>query len=149
MIFNQEQKKIIGKFFVSILALLLIIMCYSYAIPRTEVEIDTVYHSSYSALFVQSKITNAGTEDITGLIVKSSVWNKTEMMISETHYPNNLKSKESVKIPPLVFDGAHADEYDLIIIIEFNGKDGKKTIIYNYKIADYGNLAWHDQYLKF
>ena len=56
MIFNQEQKKIIGKFFVSILALLLIIMCYSYAIPRTEVEIDTVYHSSYSALFVQSKM---------------------------------------------------------------------------------------------
>ena len=32
---------------------------------------------------------------------------------------------------------------------EFNQDDGKQNIIYNYKIADYGNLAWHDQYFSF
>ena len=149
MIFSREQKRILVKSGTVLLALFLIFICYSYVIPRTEVEIDTVYHSSYSALFVQSKINNAGTEEITDLKVKSSVWNGTEMLETETHYPGILKAKESVKLPPLLFDGPHADEYDLVIVLEFNGKEGKQSIVYNYKIKDYGNLVWHDQFLDF
>ena len=149
MIFSREQKRILVKSGTVVLALFLIFICYSYVIPRTEVEIDTVYHSSYSALFVQSKINNAGTEEITDLKVKSSVWNNTEMLETETHYPGILKAKESVKLPPLLFDGPHADEYDLVIVLEFNGKEGKQSIVYNYKIKDYGNLVWHDQFLDF
>ena len=149
MIFSREQKRILVKSGTVVLALFLIFICYSYVIPRTEVEIDTVYHSSYSALFVQSKINNAGTEEITDLKVKSSVWNGTEMLETETHYPGILKAKESVKLPPLLFDGPHADEYDLVIVLEFNGKEGKQSIVYNYKIKDYGNLVWHDQFLDF
>ena len=149
MIFSREQKRILVKSGTVLLALFLIFICYSYVIPRTEVEIDTVYHSSYSALFVQSKINNAGTEEITDLKVKSSVWNGTEMLETETHYPGILKAKESVKLPPLLFDGPHADEYDLVIVLEFSGKEGKQSIVYNYKIKDYGNLVWHDQFLDF
>ena len=149
MIFSREQKRILVKSGTVVLALFLIFICYSYVIPRTEIEIDTVYHSSYSALFVQSKINNAGTEEITDLKVKSSVWNGTEMLETETHYPGILKAKESVKLPPLLFDGPHADEYDLVIVLEFNGKEGKQSIVYNYKIKDYGNLVWHDQFLDF
>ncbi len=149
MIFSREQKRILVKSGTVVLALFLIFICYSYVIPRTEVEIDTVYHSSYSALFVQSKINNAGTEEITDLKVKSSVWNGTEMLETETHYPGILKAKESVKLPPLLFDGPHADEYDLVIVLEFSGKEGKQSIVYNYKIKDYGNLVWHDQFLDF
>ena len=149
MIFSREQKRILVKSGTVVLALFLIFICYSYVIPRTEVEIDTVYHSSYSALFVQSKINNAGTEEITDLKVKSSVWNSTEMLETETHYPGILKAKESVKLPPLLFDGPHADEYDLVIVLEFSGKEGKQSIVYNYKIKDYGNLVWHDQFLDF
>lgn len=149
MIFSREQKRILVKSGTVVLALFLIFICYSYVIPRTEIEIDTVYHSSYSALFVQSKINNAGTEEITDLKVKSSVWNGTEMLETETHYPGILKAKESVKLPPLLFDGPHADEYDLVIVLEFSGKEGKQSIVYNYKIKDYGNLVWHDQFLDF
>ena len=149
MIFSREQKRILVKSGTVLLALFLIFICYSYVIPRTEVEIDTVYHSSYSALFVQSKINNAGTEEITDLKEKSSVWNGTEMLETETHYPGILKAKESVKLPPLLFDGPHADEYDLVIVLEFSGKEGKQSIVYNYKIKDYGNLVWHDQFLDF
>ena len=149
MIFNREQKRILVKSGTIILALFLIFICYSYIIPRTEIEIDTVYHSSYSALFVQSKINNAGTEEITDLKVKSSVWNGSEMLATETHYPGILQAKESVKLPPLLFEGPHADKYELIIVLEFSGKDGKQNIVYNYKIKDYGNLAWHDQFLEF
>ena len=149
MIFSREQKRILVKSGTVVLALFLIFICYSYVIPRTEVEIDTVYHSSYSALFVQSKINNAGTEEITDLKVKSSVWNGTEMLETETHYPGILKAKESVKLPPLLFDGPHADEYYLVIVLEFSGKEGKQSIVYNYKIKDYGNLVWHDQFLDF
>ena len=149
MIFSREQKRILVKSGTIVLALFLIFICYSYVIPRTEIEIDTVYHSSYSALFVQSKINNAGTEEITDLKVKSSVWNGTEMLETETHYPGILKAKESVKLPPLLFDGPHADEYDLVIVLEFSGKEGKQSIVYNYKIKDYGNLVWHDQFLDF
>ena len=149
MIFNRDQKRILVKSGTIILALFLIFICYSYIIPRTEIEIDTVYHSSYSALFVQSKINNAGTEEITDLKVKSSVWNGSEMLATETHYPGILQAKESVKLPPLLFEGPHADKYELIIVLEFSGKDGKQNIVYNYKIKDYGNLAWHDQFLEF
>ena len=53
MIFSKEQKRVLVKTGTVVLALFLIFICYSYVIPRTEVEIDTVYHSSYSALFVQ------------------------------------------------------------------------------------------------
>ena len=58
MILGPQQRKIIVKFGVGIMALILVFVCYSYVIPRTEVEIDTVYHSSYSALFVQSEFFN-------------------------------------------------------------------------------------------
>ena len=44
---------------------------------------------------------------------------------------------------------AHADEYDLLIVMEFDSDDEKQNIVYNYKIKDYGNLAWHDQYFSF
>ena len=146
---SVEQRKIIGKFAVVVVAVLLVLLCYSYFLPRTEVEIDTVYHSSYSGLFVQSKVSNTGTKEITDLKIKSSVWNGTEMLVSETNYPGILKSKQSVKLPHLMFDGPHADEYDLIIEMEFNSNEGKQTLIYNYEIKDYGNLAWHDQYFSF
>ena len=85
-----EQRKIIAKFAVVIVAVLLILLCYSYFLPRTEVEIDTVYHSSYSGLFVQSKISNTGTKEITDLKVKLAVWNSTDLLQSETHYPGVL-----------------------------------------------------------
>jgi len=76
------------------MALLLVFVCYSYIIPRTEVEIDTVYHSSYSALFVQSKISNTGTKQISNLKIKSSVWNSTEMLETDTHYPGALATPD-------------------------------------------------------
>ena len=149
MIIGPQQRKVIINFGVGIMALLLIFVCYSYVIPRTEVEIDTVYHSSYSALFVQSKISNTGTKQISNLKVKSSVWNGTEMLKSDTHYPGVLHAKQSVKLPPLIFDGPHSDSYELLINIEFIIDGEKQTLAYNYEIADYGNLAWHDQYVSF
>ena len=144
-----EQRKVIAKFAVVIVAVLLILLCYSYFLPRTEVEIDTVYHSSYSGLFVQSKVSNSGTKEITDLKVKLAVWNSTELLQSEINYPGVLSPKQSVKLPVLIFDGPHADSYELIISMEFNSEEGKQIINYNYKIADYGNLAWHDQYFSF
>ncbi len=149
MIIGPQQRKVIIKFGVGIMALLLVFVCYSYIIPRTEVEIDTVYHSSYSALFVQSKISNTGTKQISNLKIKSSVWNGTEMLENDTHYPGVLNAKQSVKLPPLIFDGPHSDSYELLINLEFIIDGEKQTLAYNYEIADYGNLAWHDQYMSF
>ena len=149
MILGPQQRKIIVKFGVGIMALLLVFVCYSYVIPRTEVEIDTVYHSSYSALFVQSKISNTGTKQNTNLKIKSSVWNGTEMLETDTHYPGVLNAKQSVKLPPLIFDGPHSDSYELLINLEFIIDGEKQILAYNYEIADYGNLAWHDQYMSF
>ena len=149
MILGPQQRKVIIKFGVGIMALLLVFVCYSYVIPRTEVEIDTVYHSSYSALFVQSKISNTGTKQISNLKIKSSVWNGTEMLETDTHYPGVLNAKQSVKLPPLIFDGPHSDSYELLINLEFRIDGEKQTLAYNYEIADYGNLAWHDQYMSF
>jgi hypothetical protein len=149
MIIGPQQRKVIIKFGVGIMALLLVFVCYSYIIPRTEVEIDTVYHSSYSALFVQSKISNTGTKQISNLKIKSSVWNGTEMLETDTHYPGVLNAKQSVKLPPLIFDGPHSDSYELLINLEFIIDGEKQTLAYNYEIADYGNLAWHDQYMSF
>ena len=149
MILGPQQRKVIIKFGVGIMALLLVLVCYSYVIPRTEVEIDTVYHSSYSALFVQSKISNTGTNQISNLKIKSSVWNGTEMLETDTHYPGVLNAKQSVKLPPLIFDGPHSDSYELLINLEFIIDGEKQTLAYNYEIADYGNLAWHDQYMSF
>ena len=149
MILGPQQRKVIIKFGVGIMALLLVFVCYSYVIPRTEIEIDTVYHSSYSALFVQSKISNTGTNQISNLKIKSSVWNGTEMLETDTHYPGVLNAKQSVKLPPLIFDGPHSDSYELLINLEFIIDGKKQTLAYNYEIADYGNLAWHDQYMSF
>ena len=146
---GPQQRRVIVKFGVGIQALLVIFVCYSYVIPRTEIEVETVYHSSYSALFVQSKLSNTGTKEITELKVKISVWNGTKMLETETHYPGNILPKQSVKLPPLLFDGPHSDSYELLIGIEFV-VDGEKVVLaYNYEIADYGNLAWHDQYVSF
>ena len=149
MILGPQQRKVIIKFGVGIMALLLVFVCYSYVIPRTEVEIDTVYHSSYSALFVQSKVSNTGTKQISNLKIKSSVWNGTEMLETDTHYPGVLNAKQSVKLPPLIFDGPHSDSYELLINLEFIIDGEKQILAYNYEIADYGNLAWHDQYMSF
>ena len=149
MMIGPQQRKVIVKFGVAILALLVIFVSYSYIIPRTDVEVETVYHSSYSALFVQSKLSNTGTKQITELKVKISVWNGTEMLETDTHYPGILNAKQSVKLPPLLFDGPHSDSYELLINIECVVDGEKLTLTYNYEIADYGNLAWHDQYVSF
>ena len=149
MILGPQQRKVILKFGIGIMALLLVFVCYSYVIPRTEVEIDTVYHSSYSGLFVQSKISNTGTKQISNLKIKSSVWNGTEMLETDTHYPGVLNAKQSVKLPPLIFNGPHSDSYELLINLEFIIDGEKQILAYNYEIADYGNLAWHDQYMSF
>ena len=149
MILGPQQRKVILKFGIGIMALLLVFVCYSYVIPRTEVEIDTVYHSSYSGLFVQSKISNTGTKQISNLKIKSSVWNGTEMLETNTHYPGVLNAKQSVKLPPLIFYGPHSDSYELLINLEFIIDGEKQILAYNYEIADYGNLAWHDQYMSF
>ena len=149
MILGPQQRKVIVKFGIGIMALLLIFVCYSYVIPRTEVEVDTVYHSSYSGLFVQSKISNTGTKQISNLKIKSSVWNGTEMLETDTHYPGVLNAKQSVKLPPLIFNGPHSDSYELLINLEFIIDGEKQILAYNYEIADYGNLAWHDQYMSF
>ena len=149
MILGPQQRKVIVKFGIGIMALLLIFVCYSYVILRTEVEIDTVYHSSYSGLFVQSKISNTGTKQISNLKIKSSVWNGTEMLETDTHYPGVLNAKQSVKLPPLIFNGPHSDSYELLINLEFIIDGEKQILAYNYEIADYGNLAWHDQYMSF
>lgn len=146
---SAEQRKIVAKFAAVVVSIILVLLCYSYLLPRTEVEIDTVYHSSYSGLFVQSKVSNTGTNPITDLKVKLAVWNSTELLQTETHYPGVLNAKQSVKLPVLIFDGPHADSYELIISMEFNSEEGKQVLNYNYKIADYGNLAWHDQYFSF
>ena len=146
---SAEQRKIVAKFAAVVVSIILVLLCYSYLLPRTEVEIDTVYHSSYSGLFVQSKVSNTGTNPITDLKVKLAVWNSTELLQTETHYPGVLNAKQSVKLPVLIFDGPHADSFELIISMEFNSEEGKQVLNYNYKIADYGNLAWHDQYFSF
>ena len=62
---------------------------------------------------------------------------------------SNILPKQSVKLPPLLFDGPHSDSYELLIGIEFVVDGEKLTLTYNYVIADYGNLAWHDQYVSF
>ena len=143
---DKQQQKIIGKFAIGIVALLVIFVSYNYIIPRTEVEIDTVYHSSYSSLFVQSKISNSGTKEVSDMEIKMSVWNKDELLKTETHYPGVLKSKQTAKLPALLFDGSHSEDYELIISMNFIVDDDKNSVTYYYKIADYGNLAWHDQY---
>ena len=61
---DEKQRLILLKFAVAILSVIVIFVCYSYALPRTEIEMDTVYHSSYSGLFVQSKISNTGTKAV-------------------------------------------------------------------------------------
>ena len=131
---SVEQRKIVAKFAAVVVSIILVLLCYSYLLPRTEVEIDTVYHSSYSGLFVQSKISNTGTNPITDLKVKLAVWNSTELLQTETHYPGVLNPKQSVKLPVLIFDGPHADSYELIISMEFNSEEGKQVLNYNYKI---------------
>ena len=71
------------------------------------------------------------------------------MLENDTHYPGVLNAKQSVKLPPLIFDGPHSDSYELLINLEFIIDGEKQTLAYNYEIADYGNLAWHDQYMSF
>ena len=71
------------------------------------------------------------------------------MLESDSHYPGILNAKQSVKLPPLLFDGPHSDSYELLINVEFIIDGEKQTLDYNYEIADYGNLAWHDQYVSF
>ena len=71
------------------------------------------------------------------------------MLETDTHYPGVLNAKQSVKLPPLIFDGPHSDSYELLINLEFIIDGEKQTLAYNYEIADYGNLAWHDQYMSF
>ena len=38
---------------------------------------------------------------------------------------------------------------ELLINMEFVTDGEKLLLAYNYEIADYGNLAWHDQYVSF
>ena len=63
---DDKQKQILLKFAVAILSVMVIFVCYSYALPRTEIEMDTVYHSSFLLY------TSPSPRDISTYLMKSS-----------------------------------------------------------------------------
>lgn len=53
--------------------LLLLWAGWAYAIPRTELRVETVYHHSYSGNFIQCRVTNEGTLAFSGLEIELSL----------------------------------------------------------------------------
>ena len=64
--------------------------------------------------------------------------NKTKKQVSSDSKNNENNNFEENKVKEVVSENN-----------EFNSDEGKQILNYNYKIADYGNLAWHDQYFSF
>ncbi len=126
--------------------LLLLWAGWAYAIPRTELRVETVYHHSYSGNFIQCRVTNEGTLAFSGLEIELSVWNDTLLVEQQSWRPGALAAHQSVKLPSLVYHEPSAFDYQLLLTIRFSDENGPHELRWAYEIAEYGNLAWSETY---
>ena len=143
---NREQRRLLLRGGAILAVLLLLWAGWVWVIPRTAVDVETVYHHSYSGNFIQCRITNEGTTSFSGLELELSVWNDTLLVEQETWRPGTLAPHTSIKLPPLIYHEPAAYDYQLLLTLRFSDERGSYELHWSHTIAEYANLEWLDSY---
>lgn len=145
---NQRNKQLTTILLYGFLIFILLSTSYLYIFPRTEVEVKTAYHHSFSGGYLQVRLTNAGTHDVTDVSLEITVWKDEDLINSTIHEMDILANRESIKLPELMFYSEAQLTHTAVITLTFTEGDTVQRSVWSYEIKDYANLFWEDQYLK-
>ncbi len=143
---KKERGIIVGTIFV----VLLLVLSYTFILPRVQVNTTTVYHQSFSGTSVQSKVENTGTYEITGLRANLSVYDEDGKLVD---YANETVSifepRNSFKLG-FTFTGPQIKSYTVNLTLEFESQGisytGKDKVVFSYEIKDYMNNNWKEKF---
>ncbi len=115
MKFTREQWRVLRMAGVGLLVLALLWGSYAYIVPRTAMRIDTVYHYSYSGIFVQCRLANEGTHDASEVELHIAVWNGSELKGQRSYLLGDLDAHDDEKLVPLRFYGEAGDTSRVVL----------------------------------
>jgi len=145
---DEQNRKLATTLLYGFVIFLLLSASYLYVFPRTEVEVKTAYHQSFSGNYLQVRITNAGTHDVNDVELEISVWKEETLINSTIHEIELLGKRESIKLPEMRYYSEAQLSYTAIISLTFTVDGAVQHSVWSYTIEDYANLFWEDQYLK-
>ena len=139
-------KKQRGVIFVSFLTILVVIMAYTFVVPRVQLNVTTVYHQSFSGTSIQTRLENKGTYDIADLRVNLSVVKKEtgELMDYENDTIKLLETRNSFKIG-FTFQGPQVETYIATLTLKFESEGLDYNESFEYEIKDYMNNNWDEK----
>ena len=149
---NQNNRTLATTLLYGFVIFLLLSTSYLFIFPRTEVEVKTAYHQSFSGNYLQVRLTNAGTHDVSDVSLEITVWKgdliNGELINSTTHEMDILKNRESIKLPEFMYYSEAQLTHTAVITLTFTIDGTVQRSVWSYTIEDYANLFWEDQYLK-
>ena len=145
---NQNNRTLATTLLYGFVIFLLLSTSYLFIFPRTEVEVKTAYHQSFSGSYLQVRLTNAGTHDVSDVSLEITVWKDEELINSTIHEMDILKNRDSKKLPELMYYSEAQLMHTAIITLTFTVDGTVQRSVWSYTIEDYANLFWEDQYLK-
>ena len=116
---------------VVVLAILIVAGLQAFIIPRTELEVRTVYHESSGGgtaplIDFNVRFTNEGTRDINSLIVNVEIYNSTGHRVATRNLDytgNTLLKGERIDLD-IPFYGSQLEDYKIRIGVAFQGHRG-------------------------
>ena len=145
---NQNNRTLATTLLYGFVIFLLLSTSYLFIFPRTEVEVKTAYHQSFSGSYLQVRLTNAGTHDVSDVSLEITVWKDEELINSTIHEMDILKNRDSIKLPELMYYSEAQLTHTAVISLTFTVDGLVQHSVWSYTIEGYANLFWEDQYLK-
>lgn len=145
---NQSNRQLATTLLYGFVIFLILSTSYLYIFPRTEIEVKTSYHQSFSGSYIQVRITNAGTHDVSDVALEITIWKDETLINSTTHEIDMLEKRESIKLSELMYYSEAQLTYTAVISLTFTIDGVVQHSVWSYIIKDYANLFWEDQYLK-
>jgi len=134
----------------AVLAVIMILigaLLYGYVIPRTALQVETLYHQSFSGNSIGVRLKNTGTRDVTNLSVDMEIFDEDGKSV---HHPAPLNgidipAHKSYKFSTN-FRGSQIEKYRIVMnfLFESGGKDYNETVRHTTD-GEYMNENWKER----
>ncbi len=146
MEFDRRNLMIIAA--VAVAVLVVVAALWFYVIPRTELQVTTVYREgSLNVININVKLENTGTENIEKIIWEIEVRNDTRSFIDETGNISDIRPGGSKQIATYFF-GDQWETYEIFVNLSFESKGTVFSEEIRHVNGGYMNQRWTDTFSK-
>ena len=135
----KGKRAVVLGFVIGMIAILIFAGLYAYIIPRTSLEVRTLYSEGSGGgmtpqINVNVKLTNRGTRDITGLSGNVTVTSSDGAMVASKEFSytgSRMNRGENMEIA-LHYHASQLEDYNITINLSFRGHDGSVREVFEH-----------------